>query len=293
MRFLMCIGGVEPSAETVRFGGRIARAFEADLSLLYVQPRVPQAVRQEIRMAREKLTEWAIEHPSVKVLRAACGILAEEGVLRSLPGAEQIRPEALKPGVRGAYELLLPGTEGRDVRLRIREGDIVGEVNKEIESNENDLVIFGASQQRAILHKLVQFIDSSVLIVKNPRDTVYEFLLCTDSSPAARKAELFAAKLARFLNYQVLVLSVAKFKSREHVAMEGAERTARLLAKAGIARTVAVKTGAVVDEIARLAREDTVVIMGASRRSEIRKLLFGSKPTQVIQRVPCPVLIVK
>jgi len=54
-----------------------------------------------------------------------------------------------------------------------------------------------------------------------------------------------------------------------------------------------VKTGAVVDEIARLAREDTVVIMGASRRSEIRKLLFGSKPTQVIQRVPCPVLIVK
>jgi nucleotide-binding universal stress UspA family protein len=289
----MCIGGVEASAETIRFGGRIARAFAADISLLYVQPRVPHAVRQEIRMASEKLSEWAIELPSVKILRAACDILAEEGILRSPAAAEQIRPEVLKPGIRGAYELLLAGTEGRNVHLRIREGDIVSEVNKEIESSENDLVILGASRRRAILHKLVQFIESSVLIVKEPRDTVYEFLLCTDSSPAARKAELFAAKLARFLNHRVLVLSVAKFKSREHVAMEGAERTARFLARAGVAHSVAVKTGNVVDEIVCLARQDTVVVMGASRQSEIRKFLFGSKSTRVIERVHCPVLIVK
>ena len=42
------------------------------------------------------------------------------------------------------------------------------EVNREVESDAHDLVLFGASQKRHILHKLVQFIDCSMLIVKNP-----------------------------------------------------------------------------------------------------------------------------
>jgi K+-sensing histidine kinase KdpD len=76
MKFLMCIGGVEPSAETIRFGGRIAKAFEADISVLYVQARAPHAVRKEIQLAREKLSEWEIELPGDKVLRAAYHILS-------------------------------------------------------------------------------------------------------------------------------------------------------------------------------------------------------------------------
>jgi nucleotide-binding universal stress UspA family protein len=293
MKFLMCIGGVEPSAETVRFGGRIAKAFEADISVLYVQPKAPHAVRKEIQLAREKLSEWEIELPGVKVLRAAYRILSEEGVLRpSLPD-EAAEFRALKPEVRGAYELELPGGQGQNIRLRIREGDVVDEVNKETESEENDLVIFGASRRRQILQKLIQFVNCSVLIVKNPRDLAYELLLCTDSSGPARKAEIFTARLAHFLNYRVLILSVAKFKNREHVAMEGAERASRLLTKAGVLHSVVVRTGSVVEEIGRASREDTVVVMGASRRPEVWKLIFGSKANRIAERVPCPVLIVK
>ena len=88
-------------------------------------------------------------------------------------------------------------------------------------------------------------------------------------------------------------MSVAKFRNREHVAMEGAERASRFLAKAGVPHSVAVRTGRVVEEIYRLATPKTVVVMGASRRSEIWKWLFGSKPTAVLAHVPCPVLIVK
>jgi nucleotide-binding universal stress UspA family protein len=54
-----------------------------------------------------------------------------------------------------------------------------------------------------------------------------------------------------------------------------------------------VRLGDVVEEIAARANEDSLVIMGASRTSELKKLLFGSKPTKVVERVPCPVLIVK
>src|SRR5512137_922047 len=123
MKFLMCIGGVEPSAETIRFGGRIAKAFEADISILYVQPRAPHAVRKEIQLAREKLSEWEIELPGVNVLRAAYRILSEEGVLRTSPRGEAAEFGALKPEVRGAHELELPGSKGQNIRLRIREGD--------------------------------------------------------------------------------------------------------------------------------------------------------------------------
>ncbi len=293
MKFLMCIGGVEPSVETIRFGGRIAKAFEADISVLYVQPKAPHAVRKEIQLAREKLSEWEIELPGVRVLRAAYRILSEEGVLRPSPRGEAVEFQELKPEVRGAYELELPGGQGQNIRLRIREGDIVEEVNKETESEENDLVIFGASRRRQILQKLIQFVNCSVLIVKNPKDVTYELLLCTDSSVPARKAETFTARLAHFLQCRVLILSVAKFKNREHVAMEGAERASRLLNKAGVRHSVAVRTGSVTEEIAGAAREDTVVIMGASRRPEIWKLVFGSKANRVAERVPCPVLFVK
>ncbi len=292
MKFLMCIGGVEPSVDTIRFGGRMAKAFEADLSLLYVQPKVPHAVRQEIRLTREKLEEWEIELPGVRVLKAAQEIMLQEGFVKTGPTGEIVQRHALKPGIRGAYELHIYGVHGENLRLRLREGDIISEINKEVESDKHDLVIFGASQKRHILQKLVQFIDCSILVVKNPKDVKYTFLICTDSSPASRRAELFGAKLARFLNSPVLLLSVAKFKSREHMAMEGAERASKFLTKAGVEHTIAVRVGSVVDEIAAHAREDTVVVMGRSQMSELKKLFFGSKPMKVVERVPCPVLIV-
>lgn len=293
MKFLMCIGGVEPSAETIRFGGRLAKAFEADISVLYVQPRAPHAVRKEVQLAREILSEWEIELPGVKVLRAAYQILSEEGVLRPSSRDEAVEFQAPMPEVRGAYELELPGSQGQNIKLRIREGDIVEEVNKETESEANDLVIFGASRRRQILQKLIQFVNCSVLIVKNPKDVSYELLLCSDSSGPARKAEIFTARLAHFLQTRVHILSVAKFKNREHVAMEGAERASRLLTKAGVRHSVAVRTGSVVEEIARASRDDTVVIMGVSRRPEVWKLVFGSKANRIAERVHCPVLIVK
>jgi nucleotide-binding universal stress UspA family protein len=293
MKFLLCIGGVEPSVETIRFGGKIARAFEADISVLYVQPRVPHAVRPEVKLVREKLSEWEIELPGVKVLRGARSILRDEGLVKTGPAGEIVQRHALKPGIRGAYELHLYGIHGEDIRLRLREGDIIAEINKEIESDKHDLVIFGASQKRHILQKLIQFVECSMLIVKNPRDIEYQLLICTDSSPASRKAEVFGTRLARLLRARVLLLSVARYRTREHVAMEGAERAAMVLRRAGLDHSVLVRVGDVVDEIAAVAKEDTLVVMGASRMSEIRKLFFGSKATKVVESVSCPVLIVK
>jgi nucleotide-binding universal stress UspA family protein len=154
-------------------------------------------------------------------------------------------------------------------------------------------VIFGASRQRQLLQNLIQFINCSMLVLKNPRDVKYEFLICTDSSPASRKAELFGAKLARFLDSPVRLLSVAKLKDNEHLAREGAQRASKFLVKAGVQHTILVRVGDVLDVIASQAQENSVVVMGASEMSELKKLFLGSKPSKVVERVPGPVVIVK
>jgi nucleotide-binding universal stress UspA family protein len=293
MKFLICIGGVQPSVETIRFGARIAKAFEANLSVLYVQDKVPQALRTEVGLTREKLSEWEIETPGVRVLQAATKLLLAEGLLKTEASGQIVQRHPFKPAIRGAYEMHLYGIHGEDVRLRLREGDVITEVNREVESDQHDLVIFGASRRRNLLNRLIQFINCSMLVVKNPKDASYELLICTDNSPASHKAEIFGARLGRFLDTQVLLLSIAKFKSREHIAMEGAERASRFLAKAGVRHSISVKVGSVVDQIAAHARENTVVVMGTSRMSELKTLFFGSKPMKVVQAVNCPVLIVK
>ncbi|MFQ5808309.1 MAG: hypothetical protein ACE5JM_01715, partial [Armatimonadota bacterium] len=52
---LICIGGETFSEDTVRFGARTAEALEADISVLYVGPRVAHAFTQDVAMARTKL----------------------------------------------------------------------------------------------------------------------------------------------------------------------------------------------------------------------------------------------
>ena len=154
MNFLICVGGGETSAETIRFGILFARAFGANVSILYVQPKFPHAIRQEMRLAQEKLSEWEIDLPGVEVLHSAQAILLEEGFLKTTARGKPIFKHPLKAAIRGAYEIHLYGQHYEDVRLRLRDGDIISEVNTEVESANHDLVIFGASQQRLLLHKL-------------------------------------------------------------------------------------------------------------------------------------------
>lgn len=293
MKFLMCVGGIEPSADTIRFGGLIAGAFKADVSVLYVQPKVPQSVREEVRLATEKLSEWELELPGVRVLRGARDILVNEGFVQPTPGGELPYRHPLKAGVRGAWEVHLHGSRGEQVRLRLRDGDIVSEVNKEVESGEYDVVAFGASQQRRILQRIVQFVDCSMLIVRNPQSQPYRILLCTENSESSRRAEAFASQLAAALRWPVQLLSVARSRSREHLAMENAERASKLLSRAGIPHTIAVRTGSLAEAVVVLSARDTLVVMGSSRKAALRTFLFGSKPIKVAEKVPCPILIVK
>ena len=71
MKLLLCIAGGERSRDTIIAGGKIAAAFNTDLSVLYVGDKQPTNMTSAVNLSRMKLSEWKIELPGVKVLEYA------------------------------------------------------------------------------------------------------------------------------------------------------------------------------------------------------------------------------
>jgi nucleotide-binding universal stress UspA family protein len=293
MKIMICMGGEIFSGGTIRFGGRIARAFQADVSVLYVENSVSYFLRHEVQLSRQKLSEWSIEMPAMRLLKMAREVLLEMGLIRVLDSGEVETRHDMKSDVLGAYEWHGYGPRGENVRFRVREGEIVDNIKAEVESGGYDLVVVGASRKRRLVHKILQFVDTSILVVKNPQDREYGFLLCTDGSEGARKAELFAAKAARLLNAHLTVLSVVDTPGQQHHAMEAVERCARFLSRGRVSYDTIVREGEVEKVILAEARPEQVIVLGASRGSEWKKFLMGSTPIRISQNGQSPVMIVK
>lgn len=290
---LICIGAEEFSEDTIRFGARTAAALQADVSVLYVAPRVRRAFAQEVGLARTKLAEWEIDLPGVRVLRYAREVLAEMALTARDAGGRPVLRHALRPGIGGAYELHLVGSYGEDVRLRLREGRIVEQIVEELDTHHYSVVVLGAPRRRRLLHQIVQFANASVLIAKNAHRDYYDLLLPVDDSEAARRARHVAGIVAHALRLRVDVLSIAVSEEEREGAQELAEREAAILARRGIEVEALSAVGEVVASVCEAAGDDHIIVLGASRQRHVWKYLFGSRPIRVVQRARSPVLVVK
>lgn len=292
-KILIALAGGPRSADTCRFGGRIAKAVRADLSVLYVQPRTHHRVRHELRFAQRKLTEWEIELPGVRVLRQAREILLAMGLLRTDHSGEVDTRHELRPDVAGAFELHVYGQRGENIRFRLREGDVVDQVIEEVKGGDYELLVIGAGHQRRTLQKLSQFSASSVLIVRGPFRLDFDFLVCTDGSPESRHAAAYGARLAAFFGGRVRVLAVADSEEERERAEKWANRAGRLLGRVPVPFEKTVRVGPLVDTIVKEAGSDHVVVMGPTKASELRQFFLGSTPVKVALRAAVPVLLVK
>jgi len=290
---LICVGSEEFSEDTIRFGAQSAVALEADVSVLYVSSAGARSFRPELALARTKLREWELDLPGVRVLRYAREILAEMGLAARDENGEVVLRHALRPGIRGAYELHLVGSYGEEVRLRLREGGIVEQIVEELDTHHYSVVVLGAPQRRRLLHDIVQFANASVLIAKNAQRDYYDLLLPVDDSEAARRARHIAGIVAHALRLRVLVLSIAASEQERAAAQAVAEREAGIVARRGIEVQAKSAVGDVVDEICKAAGDDHIIVLGASRQGQVWKYLFGSRPIKVVQRAESPVLVVK
>jgi len=281
------------SRGTIVTGGKVAAAFNADLSVLYVGKKQASAMASAVNMSRMKLSEWEIELPGVEVLEYAEQVLSDMDLLQVNEAGEIIEKHALKPDINGAYELHAIGKHGQNIRLRLREGEIIDQVIDEVDIGGYDVAIIGASKERRLANRLIQFVNCSLFITKNIQDITYKFLFAVDDTELSRKALLLGTRTAGFLKAEATLLTIVKGESDIESGEAHLKKAEPVLKKANIPYEKKVLIGDTVETIIKEAGDDNIVVMGSSKSSQLSKFFKATKAVKVVQDGNCPVLIAK
>ena len=92
---------------------------------------------------------------------------------------------------------------------------------------------------------------------------------------------------------KVDLLAVSKTNKFGKGYRNAAKRAAKMMRRMGIEYENHFKHGDPAVVIRETAGNDHIIVMGTSTKNPIAKFFMGSKPLQVMESNPCPILIVK
>jgi len=163
MKFLIAIKNISDESKNIlEIGCKIAEGFSADLTICYVGKKSKALIEGDVNLARLSMAEWNIYHPGLEVLEWAFNILKEKEFAPDTTFDVQNLVED-KERIR----LVLPKTTDYQIRLVLREGELLTELNKEVKLGTFDIVILGLPKRKRMTQKIAQFIDTSIFFVKN------------------------------------------------------------------------------------------------------------------------------
>ena len=141
MKFLIAIGSKEYSGPTLKLGMKVARAFNADVTIAYVGEKISSFSTSEVLMAQENLANWDVNRPGVEVLEWAYDILKERQYIAVPEGEGSITENELVQTDNDRCELYLEGTQSDEVKLILRNGEIISQLRDEVNRSEIDVTI--------------------------------------------------------------------------------------------------------------------------------------------------------
>ena len=289
MKFLIALKNKENESRNVlEIGCKIASGFSADLTICYVGEKSQALIEGDVNLARKSLAEWNIYHPGLEVLEWAFNILKDKGFVDDV----EFNVENLIENSERIH-MVFPKTKDYQIRLVLREGELLSELNKEVKQGNFDIAIVGAPGRKRMIHKLAQFLDTSIFFVKNFNPNWdYKILLCVDDSRATKRAVIFSTRISKQFSAEINNVTVSKttfFGKGYRNAHQWADR---YLQRMDVPFSSMLLNGNPVDEFVRKAGEDHIIILGKSKGNEIIKFIWGSKPIHTAQRANCPVLLV-
>ena len=292
MKFLIAVGSKEYSKNTLHLGVQIAKAFDAHISIVYVGPKERKLFEGEVDLVRDNLEKWDIFHPGIDVLKWAHGELLKLGYFENAKKNDFNPRHILEEN--GRFRMVLPSSNG-DAELILREGEIVQELRKELSNTPRDLVIIGGSQgKRRMAHDIIQFLPTSVFVVKNMNlKRHYKLLVLTDDSEGTKKALLFAALIAENQKYPIRTLTVSKTKRFGSGYMGAAEYAKAYLKKKNLTVEQFFLSGDPVTHFVQFASDNHITVMGASTANPFKKFFMGSKPISTLKKSRSPILVVR
>ena len=293
MNILIAIGGKEYSKPTLDLGMKIANAFEATTTIAYVGKRISQFSEKDVSVVHQNLDNRELYRPGVRTLEWAYDFLESKKYIKKNKSVA-FNDHLLIDEENSRMRVLLKGNHSNKIDLILRTGEIIDQLRSEVETSNHDITIIGGGGNKGMHHKLVQFIDSSVMVVKNYSvNKQYKILLPVNNSTGSNKAIQIAEKFAKSKKLPVEIITVLENKSSDEKLRTILKKTKQRFTSAGIKNTATILEGNTVETVVKYAKDDSLVMLGVSPKNPFLKYFFGSKPISIAQQCNCPVLIAK
>ena len=292
MNILIAIGGRDYSKPTLDLGMKVANSLEASTTIAYVGKKVSQFSEKDVSVVHQNLDERQLYRPGVRTLEWAYDFLKSKNYIQE--EKNDFNDHLLIDEENSRMRVLLKGKHSNKINLILRTGEIIEQLRLEVQANNHDITIIGGGSNKGMHHDLVQFIDSSVLVVKNYSfKKKYKILLPVNNSVGSNNAIEIAEQFAKANKLEVEIVTVLENKSSDDNLKKILDRTAKRFSKSRIRNTTKILEGPVVKTITQSASDDSIVMIGVSPKNPIMKYFFGSKPISIAQKCECPVLIAK
>ena len=294
MKILIAIGSKQYSEPTLNLGMKVAQAFNAKTTIIDVGKKVSEFSSQLVELAQDQMESWDFDPPGVDVLEWAFNYLSEN----SLIDAKQIETGFPKNRLIDDGEdrklVYLSGTVCEDVNLILRHGEIITELREEVQFGKYDVTIVGKSQKRNMSHDLIQYINSSILVVNKYDDENFNrVLLPVDNFPGSMKAAKYAIRVALSYDVGIDILNVLDENKSKNEDSSNVSKIIKLIRRSGVDHKYIKEDGDPVEKIIEKSNNDKIIVMRASNMSPIKRYFRGSKPLSVMKSCNVPILIVK
>ena len=293
MKILIAIGGREYSKPTLDLGMKIANSFKSSTTIAYVGKKISQFSEKDVSVVHQNLDERELYRPGIRTLEWAYDFLISKEYIQEKV-ANKFDDYLLVDEENSRMKVLLKGQQSDKIDLIMRTGEIIEQLKNEVETNNHDITIIGGGGNTGIHQKLIQFIDSSVFVVKNYSvNKKYKILLPVNDSKGSDMAIETAINFAKSYKLNVEIVSVQEENKTINEVEKILQKTKEKFSKNKIKTSTKLIDGTPVNSIVNYAKDNSIIILGVSPKNPIMKYFFGSKPISIAQKCNCPVLITK
>ena len=294
MKILIAIGSKDFSKPTLNLGMKVAQAFNAKTTIIGVGVKISEFSSQLVELAHDQMESWDFDPPGVDVLEWAFNYLSRNKLIDVTQLETGFPKNRLIEDGEDRKMVYLSGTVCEDVNLILRNGDIISELRDEVQYGKYDVTILGKSGKRNMSHDLLQYINSSVLIVNSYDNQKFDkILLPLNDADEMMKVAKYAIRVAMALNVGIDIFTVLNEKSSNIEKPFNVNRVMKLIRRSGVQFTHEEKKGEIVDQIIKKADKNKIIVMKASSMSPIKRYFKGSIPLSVMKECDVPILIVK
>ena len=294
MKILIAIGSKNFSKPTLRLGMKVAQAFKAKTTIIDVGEKISEFSSHLVELAQDQMESWDFDPPGVDVLEWAFNYLSDNKLIDSKQIETGFPKNRLIDDGEDRKLVYLSGTVCDDVNLILRNGDIISELREEVQFGKYDVTIIGKSRKRNMSHDLLQYINSSILIVNNYQNEKFDkILLPLNDSSGMMKVAKYAIRVSLALKVSIEILTVTNKKDSDVVNRSKIDKLIKLIRRSGVVHFHKIEEGDIVEKIVKRAGKDKIIVMKASSMSPIQRFFKGSIPLSVMNECDVPILIVK